>query len=270
MLGRVPQATLEKAAADPRYLALYAAPAQRYDAHMRKRQRPSRRQADRLFLRGVRPDRVPADLLRRPRHSFRRPSEVGQRPAICPLVGVGLLYQQGYFRQYLNPDGWQQERYPDQRFLLAAHRARDMTPDGSDLMVNVRLPTGNVFIQVWQHRSRPREALSARHQHPAERAAAGSRHHRLSSMAAIIDTRIRQEIVLGIGGLRALQGAGPQAHRLPHERRPLGVPGAGAHPRADGGTEADASTKRWKPRAPTTFSPRTRPCPPASICSMPA
>jgi len=29
-----------------------------------------------------------------------------------PLVGVGLLYQKGYFRQYLNPDGWQQERYP--------------------------------------------------------------------------------------------------------------------------------------------------------------
>ena len=29
-----------------------------------------------------------------------------------PLIGVGLLYQQGYFRQSLNPDGWQQERYP--------------------------------------------------------------------------------------------------------------------------------------------------------------
>ena len=37
-----------------------------------------------------------------------------------PLIGVGLLYQQGYFRQMLNPDGWQQERYPDQRFLHAA------------------------------------------------------------------------------------------------------------------------------------------------------
>jgi starch phosphorylase len=29
-----------------------------------------------------------------------------------PLVGVGLLYQEGYFQQYLNSDGWQQERYP--------------------------------------------------------------------------------------------------------------------------------------------------------------
>ena len=33
-----------------------------------------------------------------------------------PLVGVGLLYQQGYFRQYLNADGWQQERYPENDF----------------------------------------------------------------------------------------------------------------------------------------------------------
>jgi glycogen phosphorylase len=30
-----------------------------------------------------------------------------------PLVGVGLMYRQGYFRQYLNVDGWQQERYPE-------------------------------------------------------------------------------------------------------------------------------------------------------------
>ena len=34
-----------------------------------------------------------------------------------PLVGVGLLYQQGYFRQYLNAAGWQQEAYEDNDFL---------------------------------------------------------------------------------------------------------------------------------------------------------
>ena len=37
-----------------------------------------------------------------------------------PLVGVGLLYQQGYFRQYLNSDGWQQESYPDNDFYNMA------------------------------------------------------------------------------------------------------------------------------------------------------
>ena len=35
-----------------------------------------------------------------------------------PLAGVGLLYQEGYFQQYLNAEGWQQERYPDNDFLI--------------------------------------------------------------------------------------------------------------------------------------------------------
>ena len=34
-----------------------------------------------------------------------------------PLIGVGLLYQEGYFQQYLNADGWQQERYPINDFF---------------------------------------------------------------------------------------------------------------------------------------------------------
>ena len=51
-------------------------------------------------------------------------------------------------------------------------------------------------------------------------------------------TRIRQEIVLGIGGLRALHRSEPEADGLSHERRPLGVPGHGADAAADRGTEA--------------------------------
>ena len=43
-----------------------------------------------------------------------------------PLIGVGLLYQQGYFRQYLTPDGWQQERYPANDFYnLPLHPCAD-------------------------------------------------------------------------------------------------------------------------------------------------
>ncbi len=37
-----------------------------------------------------------------------------------PLMGMGLLYQKGYFKQYLNIDGWQQESYPDKRLLQSA------------------------------------------------------------------------------------------------------------------------------------------------------
>ncbi len=39
-----------------------------------------------------------------------------------PLIAVGLLYRQGYFQQYLNADGWQQESYPRKRFLQYAHQ----------------------------------------------------------------------------------------------------------------------------------------------------
>ena len=49
-----------------------------------------------------------------------------------PLVGVGLLYQQGYFRQYLTPAGWQQEEYEDNDFHnLPLHQA--LAPDGQPL-----------------------------------------------------------------------------------------------------------------------------------------
>ena len=49
--------------------------------------------------------------------------------ADLPLVGVGLLYQKGYLRQYLNPDGWQQERYPINDFYnLPVRQASDASP----------------------------------------------------------------------------------------------------------------------------------------------
>ena len=54
---------------------------------------------------------MPAHLFRRPGRAFGRSPEGRQRLRHA-LVGVGLLYQKGYFHQYLNPDGWQQERYP--------------------------------------------------------------------------------------------------------------------------------------------------------------
>jgi len=42
-------------------------------------------------------------------------SEIG-----IPLVGIGLLYKQGYFNQYLNQDGWQQEEFRDNDFFYYA------------------------------------------------------------------------------------------------------------------------------------------------------
>src|ERR1022692_691326 len=60
-----------------------------------------------------------------------------------PLVGVGLLYQQGYFRQYLNAAGWQQEAFEDNDFhTLPIRRV-------PDLIVCLDLPEGPLSAQVW-------------------------------------------------------------------------------------------------------------------------
>src|ERR1700751_2865506 len=60
-----------------------------------------------------------------------------------PLVGVGLLYQQGYFRQYLNGAGWQQEAYEDNNFHTLPIK---LLPE---VRVQVELPHSEVAAQVW-------------------------------------------------------------------------------------------------------------------------
>src|SRR5262249_47104286 len=56
-----------------------------------------------------------------------------------PLVGVGLMYREGYFRQYLTVDGWQQERYPENDFFNLP-LLPELTADGSPLTVGVTFP----------------------------------------------------------------------------------------------------------------------------------
>ncbi|HXE76195.1 MAG TPA: alpha-glucan family phosphorylase [Candidatus Xenobia bacterium] len=122
-----------------------------------------------------------------------------------PLVGVGLLYQQGYFRQYLTSDGWQQESYPINDFYnLPVRQASDA--QGQPVKVEVRVAGHNVKVQVWAAQvgrstlylldtnlpENPREFQDITDQ------LYGGDH----------ETRIRQEIVLGIGGLRALYALG--------------------------------------------------------------
>ncbi len=66
-----------------------------------------------------------------------------------PLTGVGLLYQGGYFRQYLNADGWQQETYPVNDFHtlpILPFEDSQSTP----LVVQVEFPGRLVFARVWK------------------------------------------------------------------------------------------------------------------------
>jgi starch phosphorylase len=139
------------------------------------------------------------------------------------------MYREGYFRQYLTVDGWQQERYPENDFfnlplvpVLAAgegpptgYRApgadapgspAGTQADGAPLLVRIPFPGRDVQVRVWriQVGRVPLYLLDSNipQNAPEDRAITG----RLYGGDA--DMRIRQEIVLGIGGVRALRALG--------------------------------------------------------------
>ncbi|WP_088893072.1 alpha-glucan family phosphorylase [Leptolyngbya ohadii] len=124
-----------------------------------------------------------------------------------PLVGVGLLYQQGYFAQYLNADGWQQERYPTNDFYnMPLHLERN--PDGSELRISVDYPGRTVYARVWRVQvgtvplylmDTNIEPNNTYDQNITDQLYGGD-----------IDLRIHQEIMLGIGGVRMLRALGLQ------------------------------------------------------------
>jgi starch phosphorylase len=205
MLGRVSQATLQKASTDPRYLALYRSACAIYDTRVRKGPAP----ADGKLIAYFSAEYGLTECL--PVYSGGLGILSGDHLKSSsdqdyPLIGLGLLYQQGYFRQFLNPDGWQQERYPMNDFYtLPLETVKD--PEGHDLKVSVKLPTGNVFIQVWKL-GVGRITLYLLDTNIPDNVLPQDRDITDSLYGGDIDTRIRQEIVLGIGGMRALQAMG--------------------------------------------------------------
>lgn len=119
-----------------------------------------------------------------------------------PLVGVGLLYRQGYFRQYLNLEGWQQEIYPENDFYnLPLHQERDR--EGKPLAFCLEYPGRNVLVQVWRVQI-GRVALYLLDTNLEENAPA-DREITTRLYGGDQEMRIRQEILLGIGGIRALR-----------------------------------------------------------------
>ncbi len=121
-----------------------------------------------------------------------------------PLVGVGLYYDQGYFRQRLDSTGLQHEDYLD-----LDHRVlplRPATSDGAPVVVSIETRTGTLFARVWQA-SVGRNTLllldsNVEGNHPEDR--------QLTSRLYGGDrrVRIRQELLLGVGGVRALSAMG--------------------------------------------------------------
>src|SRR5580700_6331821 len=118
-----------------------------------------------------------------------------------PLVAVGLLYRNGYFQQYLSADGWQQEAYPELDFYNLAVEPMKYT-DGSPVHVRVDLPDNAVFCKVWRANV-GRIPLYLLDTNLPENAPA-DREITSKLYGGGTEMRIRQEIVLGIGGVRAL------------------------------------------------------------------
>ena len=122
-----------------------------------------------------------------------------------PLVGVGLLYRQGYFRQFLDNDGWQQEEYPEtDLFHLPLTKEKDS--QGNDMVIHLAAAGHDIRALVWKAQIGriPLILLDTNlHDNPPEirditaRLYAGDQHIRLA-----------QEVLLGIGGMRALEALG--------------------------------------------------------------
>ncbi len=120
-----------------------------------------------------------------------------------PLVGVGLFYRHGYFRQGLNQDGWQQERFPDQDpFAMPLTLCEG-------IRVTVDLAGIEMQAQVWRADVGriPLYLLDADvEDNPDEIRAVTDRLY-----GGDVEHRLRQEILLGIGGVRALEALGLDA-----------------------------------------------------------
>lgn len=120
-----------------------------------------------------------------------------------PLVGVGLLYARGYFKQFLSPDGWQQEHYLPYDFYqlpLQLVRGQDQQP----LRVEVLFPDRVVTCQVWKATVGriPLFLLDSNvlENEPNDQSITDTLYGGDQEM------RIRQEMILGAGGMRALEG----------------------------------------------------------------
>jgi starch phosphorylase len=122
-----------------------------------------------------------------------------------PFVGVGFLYNQGYFSQKITEDGWQEAGYS--RYSFEDVPVIPLTDEqGQPLLVTVELPGRALHARVWriQVGRIPLILLDS----DIEQNAPADRDLTARVYGGDLDTRISQEIVLGIGGVRALRAVG--------------------------------------------------------------
>ena len=216
MLTLLERRLLEAAAADEGFLAHYREVCQRFDEYLRARRGWfGHTYPDLEHLEGSAPlaayfcaefgltEAIPmysGGLGNLAGDHLKSASDLG-----VPVVAVGLMYHQGYFRQHLNADGWQQESYPDHDIYTMPMRLV-RRPDGLPVTVTVALPGRNVVLQVWRVDVGTARLFLLDANLPANAPEDRVLTDRL--YGGDQDMRIRQEILLGIGGVRALTAMG--------------------------------------------------------------
>jgi starch phosphorylase len=130
-----------------------------------------------------------------------------------PLIGVGFMYPQGYFHQNVSAEGWQQEVY-ERLNRNDAPVEPAITPEGKPCVVAVPLGNRSVLVSVW--RVRLGRAKLYLLDTDLEENAPWDRELSARLYGGDRETRIQQEIILGIGGVRALKamGASPAVWHL--------------------------------------------------------
>ncbi|NPV27425.1 MAG: alpha-glucan family phosphorylase [Firmicutes bacterium] len=122
-----------------------------------------------------------------------------------PFVAVGLLYKHGYFTQKINRDGWQEAVYPHLNFYEMPIQpvARQ---DGCEATISVDLPGRTVYAKLWQAQVGQIRVILL----DADVALNRQEDRKLTGQlyGGGLDTRISQEILLGIGGVKALRSLG--------------------------------------------------------------
>src|SRR5207237_2219627 len=122
-----------------------------------------------------------------------------------PLIGIGFMYPQGYFHQHVSAEGWQEESYERLDWNDAPIEPA-LTPDGKPCVTAVPLGDRSVLLAVW--RVRLGRAKIYLLDTDLEENAPWDRELSARLYGGDRETRIQQEIVLGIGGVRALKALG--------------------------------------------------------------
>ena len=122
-----------------------------------------------------------------------------------PFIGISLFYRNGYFQQHLSPEGWQQESYP---MADPLHLPLELvtSEEGGRILNSVEIGHSTVFFQAWRLRvGRATIYLLDTNLQENDRHFQGLTAY---VYGGDVDTRIGQEIVLGIGGVRLLRSLG--------------------------------------------------------------